>query len=581
MRSSTTFSAFTAARLGLYASQKGLSVTGNNISNINTTGYTRQALEQISLRVGGADRYTSTTNFVIGSGALTTGVSQMRDPYLDIRYRTEVASVGAMETKSAGLKELSGVLDEVADGDGDGIIEKQFNDLVTQLQNMNTDHASDDVYDTLVRSSAESLIRLFNNYAERLTGIQENQAESFKQDVSSVNDILASIQTLNDTIMKSDLHGDSALELRDQRNLLIDQLSKYIKVDATYESVSIGAGSAIEKLVIKTAGDPARTLVDGNYVTELSLDPDTYALSLAALTDQRGTTLKDSVAVDLTDTELTGSLQASQELLTKSGEFSTADDIAADPDAATKRGIPYYQKALDGLAQKFAAVLNEANTGYLRDTQGNYVTSTGGILIKQSDIPSTGLTDTQKGLLTSSGVSLGGVLFSNSGNGDDTTGITASNISISSSWASGIARIQNSFVQGTAKPGQVSSSDNRNIVHIIALMDSDQVYLPGDVDANAATATQQYFQGSFQEMLINMQATLAQDSTSTSTLLDNYSAAATELDTNRESVSGVDLNDEAMSLMQYQKSYSAACRLMTTIDETLDKLINGTGIAGR
>ena len=49
----------------------------------------------------------------------------------------------------------------------------------------------------------------------------------------------------------------------------------------------------------------------------------------------------------------------------------------------------------------------------------------------------------------------------------------------------------------------------------------------------------------------------------------------------RDSVSGVDLNDEAMNLMQYQKSYSAACRLMTTLDELLDKLINGTGIAGR
>ena len=50
------------------------------------------------------------------------------------------------------------------------------------------------------------------------------------------------------------------------------------------------------------------------------------------------------------------------------------------------------------------------------------------------------------------------------------------------------------------------------------------------------------------------------------------------LDTSRDSVSGVDLNDEAMNLMQYSKSYNAACRLMTTLDSVLDKLINGTGI---
>lgn len=82
-------------------------------------------------------------------------------------------------------------------------------------------------------------------------------------------------------------------------------------------------------------------------------------------------------------------------------------------------------------------------------------------------------------------------------------------------------------------------------------------------------------------MLTNIQATLAKDVKSTSTLLDTYSSSATELDSSRDSVSGVDLNDEAMSLMQYQKSYSAACRLMTTLDEALDKLINDTGTAGR
>ena len=64
---------------------------------------------------------------------------------------------------------------------------------------------------------------------------------------------------------------------------------------------------------------------------------------------------------------------------------------------------------------------------------------------------------------------------------------------------------------------------------------------------------------------------------SNETLLNNYDVTATELDVSRESFYGVDLNDEAMNLMQYSKSYSAACRLMTTIDSVLDKLINGTG----
>ena len=53
------------------------------------------------------------------------------------------------------------------------------------------------------------------------------------------------------------------------------------------------------------------------------------------------------------------------------------------------------------------------------------------------------------------------------------------------------------------------------------------------------------------------------------------------LDSSREGVSGVDLNDEAMNMMQYQKAMNAAMRLMTAIDEALDRLINNTGMAGR
>ena len=138
--------------------------------------------------------------------------------------------------------------------------------------------------------------------------------------------------------------------------------------------------------------------------------------------------------------------------------------------------------------------------------------------------------------------------------------------------------LQNSFetLAGTAKVG---SSDNQNIIHILTLFDGKQEYRPRDV-APDAVANTPFFRGSFEEMFTNIEETLAQDVKSTETLLNNYDVTATELDVSRESFSGVDLNDEAMNLMQFQKSYSAACRLMTTLDQVLDKLINGTGVVG-
>jgi flagellar hook-associated protein 1 FlgK len=565
MRGVSTFGAFTTARLGIFAAQKGLDVTGHNITNINTTGYTRQRLDQMSLRVGGTERYASKYDTLVGSGVLCTGVSQLRDPYLDIRFRNEQASVGAMDAKLAGLDELTTVLDEVAKGDGkSGIMEAQFNDLYTQLQNLST-KAGQEEYDTLVRSSAYSLVKLFNNYSERLSTIEKNQISDFKQDISSVNTILTNIRDLNDSIMKSEIHGDPSLELKDKRNLLIDELSQYTKIKVEYQGVPVGAGQSVDKLVIHLtdkSGSSLADLVDGNFARQLSIrqvetspgsgvfvDGPNYDLDLSSFTNSKGNLMSGSTVVNLGDNDLYGSIQSTREILTKDGEFTVGGD-------ASKRGIPYYQKALDTLANQFAKVINDSNTGYLKNSTGDYLDTLGNI----TTTPAT------------NGIKLGGPLFSNSSSSDTITGITASNISISQSWSTGTTRIQRSFVKGATdlKP---NSTDNSNIEHMLVLMKSKQDYTAGGGTV--------YFKGSFQEMLINTSATLANDVKTTTTLLNNYVASADEMNTSRDSVSSVDLNDEATNMMQYQKSYAAACRLMTTLDEALDKLINGTGMVGR
>ena len=75
----------------------------------------------------------------------------------------------------------------------------------------------------------------------------------------------------------------------------------------------------------------------------------------------------------LDDNDLYGALQSERELLTEAGEYSTADAIAkVDENAAGKRGIPYYQKALDSLAVQLASAFNAANQGFMR-MKGRYI----------------------------------------------------------------------------------------------------------------------------------------------------------------------------------------------------------------
>lgn len=546
---SSTFGSFNTVRLGIYAAQKGLDVTGNNITNINTNGYTRQRLDQVSLSVSAADQYASQYKTHIGQGVVVNGVSQLRDPGLDIAYRQAQTNVGASDAWLAGLEDLAKILDEVGKGDGeqdDGVILNQLNDLRDLISQAVTNGL--DTSEGAIRASAKSLVGLFNQYASELTQLQEKTATDLNQDVDRVNSLLSNIQELNIAIRDADIRGDAALELRDNRNLMLDSLSQYIGIDVTYSMEDAGAGLMVEKLSVSFTGEDGKTkynLIDGEYAAQLSVlngqDPDdptvtyNYDLSLSPLTDMDGVQ-KDPNAKDVTllDNDTHGSLQALRELLTEEGEYASQDDINEDPKASSKRGIPYYQNALDSLAREFATQMNALN--------------------KDNDDPAQHLEGS-------------GVLFTNGTVNDGTDGITAANISISNAWTQGDVHMI------ASRDPNAPSGDRSNLGEFLNLFNSDFEFDPKDVVADAVGSP---YQGSFEDMLLHTESTLAEDQMSATSVLNNYAVTLDSIYTDRDSISGVDLNDETTSLMMYQKAYTAACRLMTVLEEALDSLINGT-----
>jgi len=737
-----TFGSFTAARLGIYASQASLNATGNNIANINTDGYTRQRMDLISLHSWGTARYANKFNQDIGYGVLTNGVSQLRDPFIDIRYRDEQSNVGFSEKWLDCLKQLSHTLDEVGDGDDFGIVERQFNDFAYQLQQLN-DHPGTTEYDTIVRSSAKVLTNLLNSYAKSLETVEDTQTKNLKDDVTSVNTILTQIRSLNEEIREAGIHGAKALELRDERNVLIDKLSTYMKIEVSYDNEKLDEFNSVERLNINVAGsgNPPTRLVCGIYATQLEMgettamrnpeynfddlhdpnnagkkkyvqaepnpdydpnDPDKSKLpefipkvgadgkyvctdnpmtksdaiaeaekkgidpatvrydpnnpwayevnnaltgednqgdnrvwmNLQPLVTEKGRVFKDadgnpSKRVELGDNTLYGSLQAMREFVTGKGEFSSELDIQYKDNATEVRGVPYFRKSLDALAQKFAKMFNEANQVNLEDvakvykTDGTSFVDVAGAVVngidgqpieedyfdevlqeqaKLTDKTLT-LTDAQKEeikkkvedayknleVLRNEGVLRpeyayydGGVMFSSSGDTNDMTGITAKNITIAKGWSTGEVRILSTkkpdILKDPSNPdaGVIThTTDNNNIAHMINLMGQKLDYFAQDTVPEAANE-KRYFNGSFQGRLADMNVILAVDQETTTTLYNSYSVKSLSLENDRQSVSGVDLNDEATNMMVFQKAYSAACQLMTTLDSMLERLINGT-----
>ena len=655
-----TFGSFGTVRLGIYAAQKGLDVTGNNITNINTEGYTRQRLNQVSLIPGASDRYFSSYKTRIGQGAVVAGVDQLRDPGLDISYRKAVADVGSANAKLGGLNDLATILDEVGKGDldqDDGVILSQLNDLRDLINEAITNGVG--TYNSLIRESSKSLASLFNTYADKLEKLDKTYQDKLDQEVTEVNNILKNIQELNVAIRNADIRGDEGLELRDQRNLLLDKLNEYVKVDVKYSMENIGADTYVERLTITLANDPPHnhTLVDGEYAAKMGVDKaNNYGINLYALRDSSGAKKdpNDTDPVPLLDNDLYGSLQSLRELLTEKGEYSTTPesldkalqsnvdevnsilnqiaslngtiygggdqaaiveatakrdqlltelkgyvdvttsdtpaftiqlaggnketllsnqtvtelqkvkdpatgeysvtvgnagasvdagdlngtlgsalaaanspaDTTLDPDASSKRGIPYYRMTLDNLARTFAEQMNELNN---------------------------------------TGLAGSGALFSNSSSGNDTSNITAANISVSFDWNNDKVSIQ-----ATDDPN-APSGDTSRLAEFLNLFNRENIdFVPGNINPGAAGDA---YTGSFENMLLRIQSTLAEDQMTTDAVLNNHLVTANDIYVDRDSVMGVDLNDEATSLMTYQKAYAAACRLMTTLNTALDSLL--------
>ena len=936
-----TFDAFTSARLGIYAAQHGFRVTGNNISNINTVGYTRQRLDQVSFKAGAYDRYRSQMDNHVGSGALVMNINQVRDPTLDVRFRDVNASVGYNDEMLEGLERIASILDEVGVGDdtnvnkkGDGRLHAQIQAVLDALRQFSKDPTKTN--NDLVRNAASTMCEIINSYARELETLRVETEQKFNDQITEINECLTNIRNLNEEIRDNEIFGDNALELRDDRNRQIDKLSEYLHISVTYSYEDVGAGKQVEKLTIRlddsnpdpnvhsdeallidgifgaqisspdklpmanpdydpygtnTLGNPVQagdiasfrylkqkfdgdkrvylvngveqsfgkddTIPDGatpvqdgftNKMDEaIQVDNDYYHLQISKLIDQRnrlwegittnwearpgdgtiGTKAQFTVQLDniagwadgdtfevagkpytigkditladmqdpeklaaflapklnasanntdytitaqgrnlvytakkvgeigksgpaaqptapefkpngttasvtfgtlsqvqgtgtenvppadppagstlnpdgsetiisytirdgewwqsttykehtyeltLDDNDTYGSLQAVRELLTEAGEFTTTtvrDTI--DENGAKKRGIPYYQNALDLFARQLATEYNKLNQGHMVDQDGNPVTTITGTIedlknmgvslkqasdtvggfgdgyyvdgngnfigehapncnletaklnindtvdeaidkIRKSGVDPTfanGVTDEadKRALLDTfmkdhgvssskteitltndpDGIKMGGLLFSNR-NDRDSVGdpnnlekdpyITAANITISHSWSNGDVQLVPKY--DVLWNGEVNnSSQNTNADHMVTMLDKGNIIHFDPTTIIPDAVSDKLFSGSFGEMFNDMCTTLGEDTKKVTVNLNMYYTQSIEIDTARDGVSGVDLNDEAMNLMQFQKAYSAACRLMTVVDEALDRLINNTGVAGR
>ncbi len=320
----STFTGINIASRGLYASQAGLSVTTDNVSNANTDGYSRQTVTQTA--VTPAAVYSS--NAVLGNGVEVTAIDQERDAFLDQRYWKENSRLGEWETKTNTLTEIEELMNNTTNSTGFSTI---FDDFYSALETLTT-NPSDSATRSEVQEYGAAICQYLNETSSRLTEIQADLNASVKTTVDEINSYAEQIADLNQRINSVLATGGNANTLKDQCALLVDSLTELTACDVTVTD---------DSLTIQIGGS---TLVDGERCNRLTVvadssNSDYYAVQWEAT----------GSAATITG----GALKA---------ELDLRDGDGTD---AGYKGINYYTDQLDTFAQTFAKAFNE---GVLADT---------------------------------------------------------------------------------------------------------------------------------------------------------------------------------------------------------------------
>ena len=224
---------------GLQTSQNALNTTAHNLSNVDTTGYTRQQVQQSNRAyVTLSTDPKSIANKQTGLGVTYSRVKQVRDYFLDKTYRKESGRSMFYEVSTEVMEEVESQLGEL---NGEAF-QTTMTDFWTAVQELSKDPSSSVTQGLIVQRASEFVQRASAVYAG-LSSYQDNLNTQIRQNVDKINKYGNQLLTLNDQIRAIESGGiEHANDLRDARNQILDELAELTNMSFSedrYGSVSV------------------------------------------------------------------------------------------------------------------------------------------------------------------------------------------------------------------------------------------------------------------------------------------------------------------------------------------------------
>lgn len=541
----STFMGLETSRKGLFSQQSALYTTGHNISNANTLGYSRQRVNmQATAGFPTAGLNSPTFPGHMGTGVEAGSVQRIRDSFIDRQYRQETTKLGYWESRSQSISQIEDILNEPSDYG----LAKSLNEFWGSLQDLSVNPENGAARSVVVQRGI-AVADSFNYMYNSIKQIQDNAGNEIAVSLKDVNSILRQIASINEQIQAVEPNGYLPNDLYDARDVLLDELSTHFPIEI--ENVKSG-GNALASaegtitVSLKLNGSTVK-LVDGKEFAQLRTAGTTSADKITPTGAVEGFYI---VKVDANgnDQFLSEDWQNNKQTVldilkfTGVGKLKSLVDAYGYKSATGEKGLyPDMLSKLNVMAKAFSDEFNKIHKG--DDNNPNHPDYPQG-----SDIYG----------------KKGEAFFVNK---DGIGPITAANISISAAIISDPGKIVASDskpvlsgTQGTPEPG------NGKFALKLATMKFKQIGDLGNV------SVQSYFEG-----LIGQ---LGVDGEQAERLTKNTAILQQAVSERRAAVSSVSLDEEMTNMITFQQAYNANARMITVVDEILEKIINGMGRVG-
>lgn len=552
---------------GLKAAQTGLQVTGHNIANVNTKGYTRQqALQHDSgyMTVGqNGGRLQQ-----VGMGVSITEIRQIRDEFADKRFRTESSVLNFYMAKQSATSEIESILDEPHGASISGMLE----DFWKQAQKLSTNPSGVEERLAFIQT-ADVLMKRANQIMSGLNDYQQSVNTQVKDAIKEINDMLYNVRDLNDRIAKAEVNGDRANDLRDQRNVLLDELSNYIDID--YSEDKDG------RVNVKTEG---RNLIDGPFVVELEAKvlANGSGFVVPAWSDTGKEVYKLDTVISSSTGDDTGYLKG---LLIARGPETAGSDTSWDEIALNDKVsvdkvgnsyvIPKLQKQLSELMGEIANVVNDTLNG---TGIGEHKGATGiPVFVPKYSIDGTPLPVQPK--LED---------YDYAGGIDDyNLDMERYKRDIKKHLTAGNIQVNPELLQdgGYNKLGTVSGEpdnigDNSVISKLLDEWSKSREWPRepeggwGTVDGKAPASAPNGKQSNFMAFYAEIVSEVGSEGSEYKNKIKEKNTLVTTIDNERMAMGAVSQDEEMSNMLKYQYAYNAAARMVNVLDGMMDTIIN-------